>query len=200
MLGQSTFRFSHDADQYTIETLGEARGIVALVYPGQFKLVSRGSITSDGLQPSEFIVERGSPDQREITRFDWPARMLTIKDQPPLALVPPTYDLLSFILQFYLQPPKDRIVRFHVASTRKLYEYVFDRVADEVIETPLGAIQTQHWKRRVAEGDIEAELWLAPDFYYIPVKIRLASAARGSAEQVLQSILADPPSDTDSPS
>ena len=51
LIGDAMYRFEHADNRYRIATVGEARGLAALVLRGQGKLESRGRITADGLQP-----------------------------------------------------------------------------------------------------------------------------------------------------
>ncbi len=80
LIGEATYRFEHEGNRYRIATVGEARGLAALVLRGQGKVESRGLITPEGLLPQEFTVERGSSDRRESARFDWEAGIVTLHD------------------------------------------------------------------------------------------------------------------------
>jgi hypothetical protein len=73
LIGEAVYRFEHAANRYKIATVGEARGLAALVLRGQGKIESRGLITDEGLQPLTFRVERGGPDRVEMATFDWEA-------------------------------------------------------------------------------------------------------------------------------
>src|SRR6185369_17283910 len=65
LIGDAVYRFEHANHRYRIATIGEARGLAALVLRGQGKIESRGLITDDGLQPQILRVERGGPDRVE---------------------------------------------------------------------------------------------------------------------------------------
>ena len=64
LIGEAVYRFEHSDNRYRIATVGQARGLAALVLRGQGKIESRGLITDEGLQPLDFDVERGGPDRR----------------------------------------------------------------------------------------------------------------------------------------
>jgi hypothetical protein len=74
MIGDTTYRFEHSGDRYRISTVGQARGLAALIVRGKGKVESRGRITPTGLKPYEFAIERGSADKREVAFFDWDSR------------------------------------------------------------------------------------------------------------------------------
>ena len=48
LIGDARYRFEHANQRYRIATIGEARGLAALVLRGQGKIESRGLITADG--------------------------------------------------------------------------------------------------------------------------------------------------------
>ena len=105
LIGDAVYRFEHANNRYRITTIGEARGLAALVLRGQGKLESRGLITDDGLQPLSLRVERGGPDRVETAVFDWEAGIVTMHDNKTAPLDLPTFDPLSLMWQYYFTPP-----------------------------------------------------------------------------------------------
>jgi hypothetical protein len=86
--------------------LGQAKGLARLFVTGEFTGVSRGAITPNGLQPSEYVEERGRPDRRESATLDWEAGVIHLRDDKIVPIEPPVYDRLSVIMQFYYRPPE----------------------------------------------------------------------------------------------
>ena len=86
LIGEAVYRFEHHDNRYRIATVGEARGLAALILRGQGKVESRGLITPTGLQPMELNVERGGPDRRETAVFDWEAGLVTLHENKTEAL------------------------------------------------------------------------------------------------------------------
>jgi len=189
-LGDATYRFEHSGNQYRIFTVGELRGLPALLFPGQGRLESHGSITAAGLQPYEFSFERGSKERREVALFDWEAGIVTLHDQKTAALDLPTFDWLAIIWQYYFSPPTGREVTFSVATTRRVARYTITREDDERIEWGQGEIDTVRWHRRSEDGKSDGYVWLAPSLHFIPVKIRY-TGPRGTLEALLDSIRVD---------
>jgi hypothetical protein len=185
IVGTVGYRFEHDGQRYSIETVGTAYGLIALLFPGQLRVESRGALTAAGLVPEELRVARGRADREEVARFDRSAGMLTLHDKPPLPMDAPTYDMLTFWLQFYFAPPAGDEVSFRVATTRQVREYRLRRAGTESVATPLGTVDTEVWERVIDDRkDPGAKIWLAPLWHYLPVKVRL-SGRRGSVEQLL---------------
>ena len=191
LIGDATYRFEHDGDRYRISTVGQARGLAALIVRGTGKVESRGRITPDGLRPYEFAIERGSADRREVAFFDWDAGNVVLRDGETAPLEPPTYDPLTVLWQPYFSPPGTGDQTFGLATTRKVQRYTLTMQAEETIAWRRGDILTQRWYRRSDDGNTEAWLWLAPSMHYIPIKMRVTRTSRGTLEVMLASIHAD---------
>jgi len=190
LIGEAVYRFEHDGNQYRIETVGEARGLAALLVRGQGRLESHGTITSAGLQPLEFAVERGSRERREVARFDWETGLVTLHEDKTLALELPTFDPLALMWQFYFAPPTGDEQSFFVATTRRVQRYTAVREAVESIPWRGGQIEAERWHRVSDDGKSEGYAWLAPSLRYVPVKIRL-SGPRATLEALLDAIRVD---------
>ncbi len=189
VIGTVAYRFEHGDGRYRIETVGEGRGLIALLYPGQLKVASRGRLTGSGLLPDEFSVERGSRARHEVARFDRATGTLVLHDKDPQPLPPRTFDLLTFWLQFYFEPPAGEEVAFRVATTRSLREFRLRKSGEELLLTPLGEVHTHVWRRVGDAGDQDAVIWLAPQWHFLPVKVRLSNR-RGTVEQMLLGVRA----------
>jgi hypothetical protein len=191
LIGDATYRFEHDGDRYRIATVGQARGLAALIVRGTGKIESRGRITPDGLRPYEFAVERGSADKREVAFFDWDAGNVVLHDGGTAHLEPPTFDPLTILWQPYFSPPGTADQSFGIATTRKVGRYTLKLQAEETIAWRRGDIVTQRWHQVSDDGKTEAWLWLAPSLHYVPIKMRVSRTSRGTLEVLLDSIRAD---------
>jgi len=191
LIGDAVYRFEHANNRYRITTIGEARGLAALVLRGQGKLESRGLITDDGLQPLSLRIERGGPDRVETAVFDWEAGIVTMHDNKTAPLDLPTFDPLSLMWQYYFTPPTESDVTMTVATPRRLYRYTLTREATEQVEWQQGTIDAERWHRRSEDGRTDAYVWLAPSLRYIPVKMRVSNTVRGTVEVLLDAIRVD---------
>jgi len=189
-VGDAVYRLEHSANQYKISTVGEARGLAALLFRGQGKATSEGVITASGLQPNSYSVERTNDNRHESAIFDWETGMVLLKDDKSLPLELPTFDPLAVLWQFYFAPPGQDDAEFNIATTRKIYHYIFHRVGSEMVTLPFGEVEAQVWRRQGGDGGIEAQIWLAPSLHYVAVKIRVSND-RVTVEALLDSIHVD---------
>ena len=191
-IGRATYRFEHDANEYRITTIGQLSGLLALFFPGQAKLESSGTISSAGLQPHEFALERGSRDRREVAQFDWETGIVSLFEQKTASLEIPTFDALSIMWQYYFSPPTEDEVTFSLATTRKVNRYTVTREGHETIHWAHGEIDTVRWHHKSDDGRIEGYAWLAPSMHFIPIKMRYIGP-RATVEGLLDSIHVDEP-------
>ncbi|MEP6997646.1 MAG: DUF3108 domain-containing protein [Betaproteobacteria bacterium] len=190
LIGDAVYRLEHSGSQYRISTVGEARGLAALLFPGEARAKSEGAITADGLQPSSYSVERSSGNRREAASFDWESGMVQLNDDKSAPLELPTFDPLVVLWQFYFAPPVRDETEFNIATTRKVYHVTFRRVGAEKITLPFGDVDTEIWKKVGGDSAIDAQVWLAPSLRYVAVKLRLSNA-RATVEGLLDSIRVD---------
>ncbi|MCC6193897.1 MAG: DUF3108 domain-containing protein [Burkholderiales bacterium] len=191
LIGDAVYRFEHANQHYRIATIGEARGLAALVLRGQGRIESRGLITGEGLQPQLLRIERGGPDRVETAVFDWEAGIVTMHGDKTAPLDLPTFDPLALMWQYYFTPPTTGQVTVTVATPRRLVRYTITREATETIEWPHGPIEAERWHRRSDDGKTDAYVWLAPSLRHIPVKMRVSNTDRGTIEVLLDSIRVD---------
>lgn len=191
MIGDATYRFEHDADHYRISTVGQPRGLAALLVHGKGLVESRGMITPEGLKPYEFAIERGSADKREVAYFDWDARNVVLNGGEISPLEAPAFDPLTILWQPYFSPPSREDQTFTLATTRRVARYTLSLQGEETIAWRHGDVATQRWHERSDDGKTEGWFWLAPSLHYIPVKMRVTRTSRGTLEVLLDSIRSD---------
>lgn len=173
MVGTGGFRLRHDGNRYEISVLGQPKGLARLFVNGEFTGVSRGAITPSGLQPSEYVEERGSPKRYETATLDWEAGVIHLKDDKIVPIEPPVYDRLSVILQFYYRPPEADELTMRVAGTRNVDTYTFRRGANERLELAFGNVDAHLWRANFEDGNPRIEIWMSPEYNYLPLRIRV---------------------------
>ncbi len=204
-VGPINLMFTHDNGHYKLKVTGRGRGLAALLYPGTFTGESEGQITTEGLRPDKFTEERGNPDKRREVIFDHINHVIRIPDKEPIPFEGAPHDPLTWIVQFYFAMPKGDAVTLSVGTSRRLDIYTITRIGDEVINAATGEldpltgkrgtkpINTQLWKgvrKPDADGkpNGSAQFWLAPEWNYVPFRIKLVNAAGRSASLELTAV------------
>ena len=175
MVGTGGFRLRHDGNRYEISVLGQPTGLAKLLLSGEFSGVSRGAITPSGLQPSEYMEERGARDKRETATLDWEAGVIRLRGDKVVAIEPPTFDRLSVLLQFYYRPPDAAEMTVRVAGTRNVDTYTFRKLRNEPVEMTSGTIDAQLWRVNHDNGEPRIDLWMSPEYHYLPLRVRVYS-------------------------
>ena len=142
---------------------------------------SEGELTEAGLAPRRFDGEQKvlfRAPKRWSLRFG-PDRIV-LADGREIPTLPGAQDEASQFVQltwlFTTRPEQLKVgqsIEIPLAVTRSLDRWIYDVVAEEVLEFPFGAVATFHVKprRQATGGDLSAEIWFAPTLQYLPVRI-----------------------------
>ncbi|MBM69251.1 MAG: hypothetical protein CME43_07225 [Haliea sp.] len=65
--------------------------------------------------------------------------------------------------------PRENL-QVRIADGKRIRDYELVYVGEEVVDTPLGPVNTLHFERLHEEPDRESAMWLAPDWDYLMVK------------------------------
>jgi Protein of unknown function (DUF3108) len=177
--GVARFRWTRQGDRYEIESTTEATGFLVAAFAGVIHQKSTGSITSEGLRPSQFSIRRGEAES-ESAEFLHDTKALTLKRRRDTRTVPlprEMQDMQSFLFQLAYDAPRlvedgDRL-DVVVTNARKVYRHQFRNMGREVVETRFGKIDTLRLLSEATNPEDSYEVWLAPQYLYLPVKIRL---------------------------
>ena len=106
LIGDATYRFEHDGDRYRISTVGQARGLAALLVRG----TRQGGKPRPHHRPTACArtnsrSSAAAPDRREVAFFDWDAGKVVLHDGETAPLEAPTFDPLTILWQPYFSPP-----------------------------------------------------------------------------------------------
>lgn len=180
-LGTTTHRWRIGGSQYLLTSTTEASGLFSLFYSGRYIMTSKGNITPDGLQPVSFWIQRGqSTDHSEIAEFNWILNTLdygNATDRHSVGIAKGTQDQLSAFYQLALTAPHQSGLRIALTTGRKFNQYTYQVIGDEILDTALGKIKTQHLARVPAKVDASdsTDIWLAIEQHYLPVRFRLGT-------------------------
>lgn len=182
--------FEMNDGSYRIVSESRAVGLLALFERQPLRLTSSGRLTAAGLRPQLFEGKRGDDDPRQVRAdFDWQGKRLTIAHDgrtDTLPLPPGTQDRLSFMYQFmFLAPGRSQGLEFSMTNGRKLDQYRYTVHSGVEIETPLGRMPTVHIVKQHRPDESGAEIWLAPQHRYLPVRMLVLEEDGSRYEHVI---------------
>lgn len=144
---------------------------------------SYGVLTSEGIRPKRYDEETRLPlikPRRATVHFF--EHQVQFADNRIELLPPGAQDQASQFVQLtwlFLTGRKPAaagtVIDQPLVLARKQYAWRYEVVGEEVLETPLGALPTWHVKpqREAGGGDLTAEVWLAPNVQFLPVRMVL---------------------------
>lgn len=179
--------WQHDGQQY------QARQEISVLFFGSRAQTSVGEITPLGLQPRRF----GDRSRSEkAAHFDFSQGRVTFSANTPSASIAPgAQDRLSVFLQLgamlAAQPqrfPVGTRISIPTVSARAADTWTFTAEGEDTLELPAGALPTVLFQRLPRRDyDQKAQVWLAPELDYLPVRIRITQANGDFAELNLRS-------------
>lgn len=185
-----TETFEARDDAYRIVSESSAAGVLALFERQPLRLVSSGQLTGSGLRPLYFEGGRSLSDRRRVqAEFDWQSGQLTLTHggrTEVVSLAPDTQDRLSAMYQFMFQAPGRRqSVELAMTNGRKLSVHRYTVNSGVEIETPLGRMKTLHLVKQHGPAEDGAEIWLAPQYRHLPVRMLIQEDDGVRYEQII---------------
>lgn len=185
--------FEANDGSYRIVSESRAVGLLALFERRPLRLTSSGRLTAAGLRPQRFEGKRGDRDPRQVRAdFDWQGKQLTIARDgktDTLPLPPGTQDRLSLMYQFmFIAPGRSQGLEFSITNGRKLDQYRYTVHSGVEIDTPLGRMATVHFVKQHRPDQSGAEIWLAPQHRYLPIKMLILEEDGSRYEQVITTL------------
>jgi len=166
-------RLEHGNGAYQMTETWRGRGIYSLL--GRAKRTSEGFLDANGPRPREYMDERSGRDTQRVS-IDWAAKTITrrYKGNTRTEPVPPdSQDRLSFMLALAFLAPKGEPVGFHVVDGRGMSRHSYKPNGREKLGTPAGVFDTIKLIRSNEGSGEAAEIWLAAERHYLPVRIVL---------------------------
>ncbi len=177
--GIATFNWTRKGDAYEIESSTQATGFLIAAIAGVLHQQSSGIITENGLRPASYMIRRGD-GEAETAEFNRGNSSLVLKRSGNTRTVPlgrGMQDMQSFLFQLAYDAPKITATQDKldvlVTNARKVYRYQFKKMGDEVVETGFGPVQTIRLLSDAPNPQDAYEVWLAPQYSYLPVKIKM---------------------------
>lgn len=172
-------RFSLAEDgSYRYRSEASTTGLIALFRDDRIVEESRGRIDGERIRPEFYKYSRtGSKKARDVSvRFDWDRNRVTNLvngDAWQMKIEPGILDKLLYQFMIMRDLKKDKLpLTYAVADGGKVKTYHFESLGREVIDTPLGRMETVKLSRSKSNSKRELILWCAPELHYLPVKVK----------------------------
>ncbi|MDK9704085.1 MAG: DUF3108 domain-containing protein [Sulfuritalea sp.] len=183
VIGQTTHTWQQDGFTYTLQSVAETTGLVALFKSARVLQSSRGEVTAAGLKPREFRHERvGGLD---TASFDWARGVVAYAGRED-GVAAGAQDMLSMYYQLVLLAPKAGTLEMPIATGRKLETYRIEVLGEEALALPAG--ERRALRLKIRSGSDSIELWIAPDMRALPLKIRFTDRKGEIFDQIAQDI------------
>ncbi len=176
--GIANFKWTRKDGSYEIDSSIQATGFLVAALAGVIHQQSRGEITDEGLRPKRFSIRRGEGNA-ETADFERATKLLTFKGRGNDRSEPLTnemQDMQSFLFQLAYDAPRlaetgDKL-DVQTTNARKVYRYQFKKIGEETIDTKLGKLETIRLLADAPTPEDAYEVWLAPKYFYLPVKLK----------------------------
>ncbi len=185
--------FVRQGDSYTLESVSEAVGLLALIKPEAIRVTSAGSVTAHGLRPVHYASTRKLDSERNTRAdFDWSKRQVTIGDRWGVhnqALQAGTQDRLSAMYQLMFLPLQEMHVLklFMYNNGTQVDDYIFEITPNDTVTVPAGTFQAFHLSTPPVKTAKRTEIWVDGEHHF-PYKLVITEPDGGQFIQVLTHI------------
>lgn len=182
--------YTRTQDQYLIEGVSKAVGLLARFKPEVIHTTSKGLITAQGLRPLSYTSKRELDTKRNSSAiFNWEMATILHKDyqgERTAALPAGTQDRLSAMYQFQFMSLQNMSeVSLTITNGRDLDHYSYHVTPEQSMTVPLGTFKTRYLAIPKQEDGSTFEIWLATELGNFPCKIVITDADGNKATQVL---------------
>jgi len=171
VMAEITEKLERADGNYVLTETWKGRGLFALL--GSARRQSQGLLRGAKLEPREFFDERSGRDTARAW-FDWKANTLTMqyKGEKTVQPLPPNaQDRLSFLLALSLMPGNTESIKYSIADGKGLSRHDYTIVGRERVRVPAGEFDSVKVRRGGADPRETAEVWLAAERGYVPIRL-----------------------------
>lgn len=197
-LANITETFTRTQDNYQIESVTKAVGMLARFKPETIRVTSQGKITAQGLQPLAFsLVREVDTHKNASAKFNWEKAIITHSDYKgviDLPLVTGTQDRLSVLYHLPIVTQSNQAeYKFNISDGNNIENYAFSLSPNErEITVPLDSFKTRHVTNTPTGEEVKYDIWMATEHNYFPCKIIVTDAKGSKLTQVLTQLTITP--------
>ena len=80
------------------------------------------------------------------------------------------------------------VIAMPLALPRRVRAWRYEVIGEELLNTPMGPLETWHLRpqQEAGQGDLTAEVWIAPQLQYLPVRLRIHQDAENFIDLMLK--------------
>jgi hypothetical protein len=190
--------YTRTDNNYQIESVTKAVGLLARLKPETIRVTSQGKITAQGLLPLAYSLTREVDTNKNASaKFDWEKAVLTHNDYKGINDLPlgkGTQDRLSVLYHLPLLAKMEQTAfKFGITDGNNLEDYSFTLDAGEQnVRVPMGSFKSRYISNTPVGEQVKYEIWMATERDYFPYKIIVTDAKGGKLTQVLTDISITP--------
>ncbi len=190
--------YTRTDDNYRIESVTKAVGLLARFKPETVRITSQGKITAQGLVPLAFALTREVDTNKNASaKFNWEKSAVTHTDYKginDLPLSKGTQDRLSVLYHLPLLVKTEQTAfKFGITDGNNLEDYSFNLGTDEQeVQVPKGTFKARYISNTPAGEQVKYEIWMAIEHDYFPCKIIVTDSKGGKLTQVLTDLSITP--------
>jgi hypothetical protein len=190
-VGESSHKLDIEDGYYTLKASVQTTGLVGILKNYRLVQTSGGEATAHTLKPDVFIEEITDSNGKKNNRaeFDWANNKIHFSNGNETALPKHAQDILSIMYQFPPMQKQVEVVTINIATGKKFEEYRFEIMFAETLNTPMGELQTVHFRKLHHPNEEGLEIWFAQEYRFLPVKMRyIDHAGKIGAEAIITDI------------
>lgn len=173
-LGESIHELEVEDGRYTLKASVQTTGLASLLKSYRMVQTSIGSATQQTLRPESFseeVTDSGGVRSHSAA-FDWGTHTLRFSQGGEVTLPAQAQDILSILYQFPPMRQREEVVTINISTGKRFEKYNFEVVFEEPLGTPMGTLQTVHFRKQHPPGKEGLEIWFAQEYRLFPVKMR----------------------------
>ncbi|MDP2806351.1 MAG: DUF3108 domain-containing protein, partial [Gallionellaceae bacterium] len=148
-VGESSHKLDIEDGYYTLKASVQTTGLVGILKNYRMVQTSGGEASAYVLKPDVFTEEVTDSSGKKTNRaeFDWSNNKVHFSNGKEASLPKHAQDILSIMYQFPPMSKQVEVITINIATGKKFEEYRFEIMFAETLKTPMGELQTVHFRK-----------------------------------------------------
>ena len=177
-VGTMTIKYESKNKNYAFKAVTKGQGILRLL--GNRELYSNGVINNKGFYPKKFELKNiKKPKKNIIAIFQNTSKKIKIKYKGETSFIdlkPKALDLGIYLYQFNFEKKNKDKYSFRVLEGKKIREYEYNKIRDEVILVNNKDKATELYEGRIITKENSTHyVWISKGKYRVPLKLSFST-------------------------